>query len=135
MNIDCLASCIPTSEFMSGMRIYIHPDTGLSETLLSCLKECVAAAGASILEEHVAYSKECVDIYIGRWRQGEENKLASKDGKIVGSLWWLTNTLARNCVASPTRTLLDYPMPKSGIREMHHMVCTQRVDEPICHFH
>ncbi|KAI8580609.1 hypothetical protein K450DRAFT_236426 [Umbelopsis ramanniana AG] len=124
MNVDSLASCIPSSEFMSGMKIYIHPDTGLSETLLSSLKECVAAAGASILEEHIAYSKEIVDIYIGRWRQGEDYKQASKDGKIVGSVWWLTNTLARNCVAPPTGTLLDYPMPKSGIKDMHHMVMT-----------
>lgn len=123
MNVDSLASCVPTSEFMKGRKIYINPDTGLSESLLSSLKECVAAAGASILEDHETYSKETVDIYIGRWRQSEEYKQASKDGKIVGSVWWLTNTLARNRVASPTATLLDYPMPKSGIKDMHQMVC------------
>jgi hypothetical protein len=135
MNIEGLASHIPSTDFMNGMKIYMHADTGLSESMISALRECVTAAGASMLEDHVGYSKEDVDVYIGRWRQGEEYKQACKHGKIVGSVWWLTNTLARNRVDPPTCTLLDYPMPKSGIKEMHHMVCIQKLNEPTCHVH
>jgi hypothetical protein len=122
LNAESLASCVPTSQFMAGMRIYLHPDTALSESLLSSLKECVIASGATILDESIGYSNEGVDVYIGRWRSGEDYKQASKDGKIVGSVWWLSNTLSRNRIEPPTRTLLDYPSPRSGVKEMHHMV-------------
>lgn len=108
---------------MKDMRIYINTDTDISDTMRSVLEECVNAAGAHLIDEEMTYSSEDVDIYIGRWRFGEEYKQASVDGKIVGSIWWLSNTLARNRIESPTRSLLDYPLPKSGISEMQNMVC------------
>ncbi|KAM3588887.1 regulator of Ty1 Transposition [Umbelopsis sp. WA50703] len=124
LNEDILSSCAPTSPFMTGMRIYINPDTDISDAMRSVLEECINAAGARLLDKESTYSSENVDIYIGRWRFGEEYKQASIDGTIVGSIWWLSNTLARNRIESPTRTLLDYPLPKSGITEMQNMVIT-----------
>lgn len=124
LNEDVLSSCAPTSPFMKDMRIYINTDTDISDTMRSVLEECVNAAGAHLIDEEMTYSSEDVDIYIGRWRFGEEYKQASVDGKIVGSIWWLSNTLARNRIESPTRSLLDYPLPKSGISEMQNMVIT-----------
>jgi hypothetical protein len=95
---------------MTGMRIYINPDTDISDAMRSVLEECINAAGARLLDKESTYSSENVDIYIGRWR-------------------WLSNTLARNRIESPTRTLLDYPLPKSGITEMQNMVCLRLILE------
>jgi hypothetical protein len=133
LNEDILSSCAPTSPFMTGMRIYINPDTDISDAMRSVLEECINAAGARLLDKESTYSSENVDIYIGRWRFGEEYKQASIDGTIVGSIWWLSNTLARNRIESPTRTLLDYPLPKSGITEMQNMVCLRLILEQRTH--
>ena len=108
-----LAEDIPTP-YLADDCIYAEPDllgvdTDVLDSWLTYLEQ---KAGAKIVKE---YNKDQVTIAVVKNRSTSTYIKASRDGKMVASKWWLTNTIMRKQKQIPTATLVDYPMPKGGI--------------------
>ncbi|KAJ8658560.1 hypothetical protein O0I10_005600 [Lichtheimia ornata] len=74
-------------------------------------------AGAEIASSY----NDKVTIVVVKYRDSPEYIQACRDGKMVASMWWVSNTLMRQRVEPPTRRLLDYPMPRGAIPGMENM--------------
>jgi hypothetical protein len=81
--------------------------------------ECIKKAGGQVVYDK---NNSSVSIVITKYRTSDECILGWRSNKIVGSLWWLTNTILREKLESPLSSLLDYPVPKNGIIGMDSMV-------------
>lgn len=55
------------------------------------------------------------DMFICRYREGDDYQLASRSGKDVGNLSWLYHLITNNTWTSPLRRLLHYPVAREGI--------------------
>lgn len=87
--------------------------------LIPIITKYIEEAGGRVAAE---YNHHTVTIVALKYRSSLEYKQALKDKKHVVSFWWLSNTLARGHFCSPLHTLLDYPVPKSGIPTMDDCV-------------
>ncbi|KAI7853964.1 hypothetical protein BDC45DRAFT_569512 [Circinella umbellata] len=103
--------------------IYVEPDLlGVDTDVLdSWLTYLEKKAGAEIVKE---YNKDKVTIAVVKHRSTPTYVEASRDGKMVASKWWLTNTIMRKQKQLPTATLVDYPMPKGGIPGADKVIIT-----------
>ncbi|EFW23239.1 hypothetical protein D8B26_006740 [Coccidioides posadasii str. Silveira] len=93
-----------------GKSVMISSDLKIGERLLQCLETLIVKGGGRI-----AYDVGSADIYVGRYREGEDYQVASRAGKEVGNLSWLYHLITRNTWISPLRRLLHYPVSRSGI--------------------
>lgn len=75
-------------------------------------------AGAKISNSY----NDKVTVVVVKYRDSPEYIRACRDGKIVATMWWVSNTLMRQRYESPTRRLLDYPVPRGGIPGMENVV-------------
>ncbi|GAA5812958.1 hypothetical protein MFLAVUS_006420 [Mucor flavus] len=99
--------------------IYFGKDINIKEDFKIVLEEAIVRAGGTISEH---YSHQEVTIVILKDRATAECRMASKDQKLIASLWWVTNTLSRGHYNSPLSTLLDYPTPPGGLPGMENNV-------------
>ncbi|KAG2234139.1 hypothetical protein INT48_002302 [Thamnidium elegans] len=99
--------------------IYFGNDVNIKEDFKIVLEEAIVRAGGTISDQ---YSHQEVTIVILRDRATPECRMASKDQKLIASLWWVTNTLSRGHYNSPLSTLLDYPTPPGGLPGMENNV-------------
>ncbi|WEW55733.1 regulator of Ty1 Transposition [Emydomyces testavorans] len=91
-------------------RVMISGDLKIGERLLQCLERLIVKGGGS-----VAHDVHDTDIYVCRYREGEDYKAASRLGKDVGNLSWLYHLIIHNTWISPLRRLLHYPVARDGI--------------------
>lgn len=87
--------------------------------MIPVLTNYIKQAGGKVATQ---YDHHQVTVVILKYRSSLEYKQALKDKKYVASFWWISNTLARGYFCSPLDTLLDYPVPKTGIPMMEDCV-------------
>ncbi|KAG1451573.1 hypothetical protein G6F46_009945 [Rhizopus delemar] len=97
--------------------IYFGTEIHIKDDFKSRLVQSIKRAGGTVSTE---YNPQ-VTIVILKYRSTPEAIQAFEDRKWIASLWWLTNTLAREYMLSPLSTLLDYPLPPGGIPGMEHL--------------
>ena len=93
-----------------GKKVMISSDLGIGERLLQSIEESIERGGGKI-----TYDVQKADIYICRYREGEDYQTASRLGKDVGNLSWLYHLITHNAWTSPLRRLLHYPIAREGI--------------------
>ncbi|KAI8983899.1 hypothetical protein BDB01DRAFT_120943 [Pilobolus umbonatus] len=97
--------------------VFFASDIIMKKEYKKQLKNSIEKAGGRIAPR---YTKE-ITIFIAKYRLNSGIAKAFKDGKIIGNLWWLSNTLNRGYLRSPLSTLLDYPIPDGGIPGMQKL--------------
>ncbi|KAI8071480.1 hypothetical protein BC940DRAFT_345099 [Gongronella butleri] len=107
------------SPFLSGKRVYFHSDLGVAKDRMDLLRTKLDMAGATITTD-----PQDAHITLFKFRRGPEYQHANKNGKIVGSLNYLTNTLYRQRLISPLSTVWDFPVPRGSIPGMEKKVAT-----------
>ena len=93
-----------------GKKVMISGDLGIGERLLHSIEETIERGGGKI-----TYDVHQADIYICRYREGDDYQTASRLGKDVGNLSWLYHLITHNAWTSPLRRLLHYPIAREGI--------------------
>lgn len=104
--------------------IYFGQDLNIKEDFKKVLIEAIVRSGGRVAEQ---YNYQEVTIVILKDRGTRDCRMASKDSKLVASLWWLTNTLSRGYCNSPLCTLLDYPTPPGGLPGMANKVIGYKI--------
>lgn len=95
-------------------KIMLSDDLHLGANIKRILKELFEESGGSIADN--VYD---ANTYICRYREGDDYKMASQDGKIVGNMSWLYWLITHDTWTSPLKRLLHYPLPKDGIKSFH----------------
>ncbi|KAG9768387.1 BRCT-containing protein 1 [Exophiala dermatitidis] len=90
--------------------VFLSRDLGISEYLRGILDGIITVSGGKLTD-----SVEEADMYIGKYREGKEYKIASRAGKDVGNLAWLYFLIQTDEWTSPLRRLLHYPVTREGI--------------------
>ncbi|KEF56218.1 uncharacterized protein A1O9_07799 [Exophiala aquamarina CBS 119918] len=89
--------------------VLLSYDLGISSYLRGVLDGIITGSGGKLTE-----SVSEADMYIGKYRDGRDYKLASRLGKDVGNLTWLYYLIQTDEWTSPMRRLLHYPIPKEA---------------------
>ncbi|PGH12085.1 hypothetical protein AJ79_04484 [Helicocarpus griseus UAMH5409] len=95
--------------------VMLSQDLEIADRLQESLGELVTKSGGRMTDD-----VHDTDLYICRYREGEEYRVASRLGKEVGNLSWLFHLITHNSWISPLRRLLHYPISKSGIPGFKH---------------
>ena len=105
--------------YLKGHCFYFVPDHDFQALKSFDWKGRLEKAGAKISSSY----NDKVTVVVCKYRDGPDYIRACRDGKMVATMWWVSNTLMRQRVESPTRRLLDYPTPRGGIPGMENVVC------------
>ncbi|KAI7863200.1 BRCT domain-containing protein [Spinellus fusiger] len=106
--------------FLEGYTIHLDSELALSSNEREDLIQHLVDAGANYSDK---YTKS-VDIIILQWRNTILYRRAVNDNVVVGSLWWMMNTLERQRLDHPSNVLLYYPIPKNGIPAFEGTIIT-----------
>ncbi|KAL9108158.1 MAG: hypothetical protein Q9227_007012 [Pyrenula ochraceoflavens] len=91
-------------------KILLAEDLNLGSHLRGAIEEIIQRGGGSISSDvHEA------DMYIGKYRDGEDYRIASRARKDVGNLSWLFHLITNNVWTSPSKRLLHYPVARNGL--------------------
>ncbi|EEH41544.2 BRCT domain-containing protein [Paracoccidioides lutzii Pb01] len=93
-----------------GKTVMLSRDLQIASRLHECLEELIQKGGGSVTDD-----VQNTDLFICRYREGEEYITASRLGKDVGNLSWLFHLITHNSWMSPLRRLLHYPLSRHGI--------------------
>jgi twin BRCT domain len=98
------------------LRVFTKKKVMLSQDLVigSHLKDVLKA----LIEEskgHVTDDAHKANMFICKYREGSDYRLASQAGKDVGNLAWLYYLITNNSWTSPMRRLLHYPVARNGL--------------------
>ncbi|RMZ83823.1 hypothetical protein DV737_g1435, partial [Chaetothyriales sp. CBS 132003] len=110
------ASPPTVSEVRKGQSVFknktimLGSDLGIGPRLRASLEGLVRGGGGKMTKS-VA---QC-DLYIGKYREGDEYKTASRAEKQVGNLAWLYYLITTDTWTSPLRRLLHYPIARGGV--------------------
>ena len=88
----------------------LSADLGIGSHLRGIFEKIIVQGGGKMTG-----SVRRADMYIGKYREGEDYLTASRQGKDVGNLGWLYCLITTNTWTSPTRRPLHYPVSRSGI--------------------
>ena len=91
-------------------KVMLGTDLGIGQHLRGTVEDLIKAGGGRI----VLKVANC-DIYICKYRQGLDYKLASRAMKHVGNLAWLYYLVTTDTWTSPLRRLLHYPTAPGGL--------------------
>ena len=90
--------------------IMLSQDLDIASHLRETIEGLIRSGGGNITT-----SAEKSDIFVCHYREGEEYKVASRAGKVVGNLPWLYYLITHNTWTSPFRRLLHYPIARKGL--------------------
>ncbi|KAK2760828.1 hypothetical protein FQN54_002067 [Arachnomyces sp. PD_36] len=90
--------------------VMLSTDLKIGSHLRGSIEDLIRQGGGSIVAEI-----DKADMFICRFREGNDYQLASRAGKDVGNLSWLYHLITHNTWTSPLRRLLHYPIPREGI--------------------
>ncbi|OJD11404.1 hypothetical protein AJ78_07826 [Emergomyces pasteurianus Ep9510] len=93
-----------------GKTVMLSQDLEIAARLQKSLVELIVKSGG-----RVTNNVQDTNLYICRYREGEEYRVASRLGKDVGNLSWLFHLITHNSWISPLRRLLHYPISRHGI--------------------
>ena len=91
-------------------RVMLASDLGIGSHLRDILEGLIVAGGGKL-----ANQPRKADMYICKYRDGEDYKIAARLGKEVGNLAWLYYMITNNTWTSPMRRLLHYPIAHEGL--------------------
>ncbi|CAO3629855.1 unnamed protein product [Cunninghamella blakesleeana] len=119
-DLEQLKKLTPKDTYFQGHVIYIHPDIFIKSDIHNYLFDYLSKAGA----ETTNNLKDDVTIAIMKDRSSQEYRKIYKSNIMIASVFWLTNTLYRECLLPPLSTIWDYPTPRGGIVGMENMLIT-----------
>ncbi|RVX71657.1 hypothetical protein B0A52_03841 [Exophiala mesophila] len=90
--------------------VMLSTDLGISSYLRGILDGIVTVSGGKLTE-----SVADADMFICKFREGDDYKIASRSGKDVGNLAWLYYLITTDEWTSPLRRLLHYPVARHGL--------------------
>src|SRR2546421_459539 len=90
--------------------VMLAGDLGIGSHLRGILEDLVLASGGKLTNE-----PRKTDMFISKYRDGEDYKIAARSGKDVGNLAWLYYMITHNTWTSPMRRLLHYPIAREGL--------------------
>jgi hypothetical protein len=114
--VDQLPSPTPSGDgsryldVFNDKNVMLSNDLGLSQDLLRTLNNLIVSGGGAVVED-----VEEADIFVCRYREGQDYVYASQHNIDVGNLAWLYHLITNNRWTSPMRRLLHYPVPRQGI--------------------
>jgi hypothetical protein len=88
----------------------LSSDLGIGSHLLASIEDLIRQGGGAVTKD-----LKKADMFICRYREGFEYRMASKWNKDVGNLSWLYHLITHNTWTSPLRRLLHYPISRNGI--------------------
>ena len=91
-------------------KIFLAKDLGVGCHLRNALENIITSSGGSLTNQ-----VRKADMFICKFREGEDYRLASRTGRDVGNLAWLYYLITNNSWTSPTRRLLHYPIARHGL--------------------
>jgi hypothetical protein len=91
-------------------KVMLSGDLGIGSHLRGILEGLIVAGGGKL-----ANQPRKTDMYISKYRHGEDYKIAARSGKEVGNLAWLYYMITNNTWTSPMRRLLHYPIAREGL--------------------
>lgn len=100
----------PHLDVFGGKQVMLSKDLGIGSHLRESIEELVTDGGGFITS-----TVSEADMFICRYREGVEYRMASRLNKDVGNLSWLYHLMTYNTWTSPMRRLLHYPVPRTGI--------------------
>ena len=90
--------------------IMLSNDLGLGSHLRGILENLITGSGGKLTTQ-----VRRTDMYICKYRGGQDYNIASRSGKAVGNLAWLYYMITNNLWTSPMRRLLHYPVARAGL--------------------
>lgn len=93
-----------------GKHIMLSSDLGIGSHLLASIEDLIRQGGGVVTKD-----LKKADMFICRYREGVEYRMASRWNKDVGNLSWLYHLITHNTWTSPLRRLLHYPISRTGI--------------------
>lgn len=90
--------------------VMLANDLEISQYLRGILDGMITTSGGKLTD-----SVAKANMYICKYREGHDYKVASRSGKDVGNLAWLYYLITFDQWTSPTRRLLHYPITRQGI--------------------
>lgn len=94
----------------AGKNVKLGEDLNVSNKLRDVITGMIKAGGGSVVAK-----VEKADIYVCKYRDGNDYINASQSGKDVGNLSWLYYLITHNVWTNPMRRMLHYPRPLDGI--------------------
>src|SRR5277367_503715 len=91
-------------------KVMLAGDLGIGSHLRGILEGLIVTGGGKLANE-----PRKTDMYISKYRDGEDYKIAARSGKEVGNLSWLYYMITNNTWTSPMRRLLHYPIAREGL--------------------
>jgi hypothetical protein len=95
-------------------RVMLAENLGIGSHLRTTLEDLILDGQGKVVD---TVSK--ANIYVCKYREGNDYKLASRAGKDVGNLEWLYHLITNNAWTSPMRRLLHYPLAREGLLGFH----------------
>lgn len=93
-----------------GKTVMISADLNIGDRLRESIEQLIITGDGKI-----ANNVHDTDLFVCRYREGEDYRVASRLGKEVGNLSWLYHLITHNTWISPLRRLLHYPIARGGI--------------------
>ncbi len=91
-------------------KIMLSGNLGVGSHLRGILEGLIVAGGGKMVSQ-----ARKTDMYICKYRDGDDYKVASRSGKDVGNLAWLYYMITNSTWTSPMRRLLHYPIARDGL--------------------
>lgn len=90
--------------------VMLAEDLSISPYLRGILDQLITSGGGNVTN-----SVSKANMYICKYRGGQDYKIASRAGKDVGNLTWLYFLIQTDEWTSPMRRMLHYPVAKDGL--------------------
>lgn len=100
------------SNTLDGRKIFLSEDLDLSERVSKTVTYLIETNGGVITKDLAE-----AQVYLGKWREGENYITASRRKIIIGNITWLYWVLIHQHFEKPTH-LLHYPEVKGGLAAM-----------------
>lgn len=94
----------------ANKKVMLSDNLGIGSHLRGTIEDLITKGGGS-----VTTSVHKADMYVSKYRDGEDYTIASRAGKDVGNLAWLYYLITHNTWTSPLRRLLHYPVARNGL--------------------
>lgn len=91
-------------------KVMLANDLGIGTHLKDVLKGLIGESKGEVTE-----NPRKADMFICKYREGPDYRLASQAGKDVGNLAWLYYLITNNSWTSPMHRLLHYPVARNGL--------------------
>lgn len=106
------------TDVLKNKKVHVANDYNLSEHFYLAISDLITLCGASI-EDSFGPN---IDVYIGKYRQGQEFKRACTRNIDVASLQWVYHLVMAKKYTSPLKSnLLHFPIPNENIPEFMNL--------------